>query len=295
MFPSQPRDIISPACSWSAPGSPPRWTFSKHLLRDTSRRSPDQKPRTTLTGSSQLRGEVAPLWASHGCPSSKPYLCDWAQPPCKGSSFQRLVFTISSFRLLPRAHDHRWELEQRLTCKLKALSSGSALSSLQQTTSVSTSLLMLLQSICQTPVPFSPNSWTRPWDIWTPPLGEVTLPWHRMDNPPFSDWDHSHFTFGCASATWRWLFDEANRTTSSANSRNGIQRPPNLTPSTTWLHLEILSMKIMNRTGDNEQRWWRPTLTGNGSNLLPAMQTKLCVQQYRGWMYHNKRPSTLYS
>ena len=29
----------------------------------------------------------------------------------------------------------------------------------------------------------------------------------------------------------------------------------------------------MNRTGDKGQPWGRPTLTGNGSDLLPAMQT----------------------
>ena len=35
---------------------------------------------------------------------------------------------ISFFQLLPRAHDHTWDLGRRLTCKLKALTSGSALS-----------------------------------------------------------------------------------------------------------------------------------------------------------------------
>uniref|UniRef100_A0A3Q3VLB9 Uncharacterized protein n=1 Tax=Mola mola TaxID=94237 RepID=A0A3Q3VLB9_MOLML len=35
--PSQPRDIISPACPWSAPGSPPGWACPKHLPRETSR------------------------------------------------------------------------------------------------------------------------------------------------------------------------------------------------------------------------------------------------------------------
>ena len=46
-------------------------------------------------------------------------------------------------------------------------------------------------------------------------------------------------------------------------------------PSTPWLCLEILSIKIMNRIGDKGQPWRSPTLTGNKSDLLPAMRTKL--------------------
>ena len=73
----------------------------------------------------------------------------------------------------------------------------------------------------------------------------------------------------------RSLFDEGNRTMSSAYSSDGIRRPPNLTPSAAWLRLEILSIKIMNKTGDKGQPWERPNLTGNRSELLPAMRTKL--------------------
>ena len=79
----------------------------------------------------------------------------------------------------------------------------------------------------------------------------------------------SHLAVNRPSESWRSLFDEANRTTSSANSRDRIQRPPNPTPSTTWLRLEILSIQIMNRPKGHP--WWRPTLTAKGSDLLLAM------------------------
>ena len=115
------------------------------------------------------------------------------------------------------------------------------------------------------------------------PLGDVLIP------------PTSHSAGNRPNASWRLLFDEANRTMSSANSRDGIRRPPNLTPSAAWLCLEIFPLKTMNRTGDKGQLWWRLTLTGNKSDFLPAMQTKLWLWQYRDRMAHNKRPSTPYS
>lgn len=39
-----------------------------------------------------------------------------------------------------------------------------------------------------------------------------------------------------------------------------------MTPSAPWLHLEILSIKVMNIIGDEEQPWGSPTPTGNGSD-----------------------------
>ncbi|KAI3361928.1 hypothetical protein L3Q82_012276, partial [Scortum barcoo] len=44
---------------------------------------------------------------------------------------------------------------------------------------------------------------------------------------------------------------------------------------------EILSIKIMNRTGDKGQPCRSPTCTGNRSDLLPAMRTKLLLRSYR--------------
>ena len=58
-----------------------------------------------------------------------------------------------------------------------------------------------------------------------------------------------------SSESWRSWSDEANRTTSSAKSSDLILRSPNRTPSTPWLGLEILSIKIMNRIGDKGQPW----------------------------------------
>ncbi|KAK0150588.1 hypothetical protein N1851_008312 [Merluccius polli] len=56
-----------------------------------------------------------------------------------------------------------------------------------------------------------------------------------------------HSAANRASESWRSRSDGANRTTSSAKSSDPILRSPNRTPSTPWLRLEILSIKIMNR------------------------------------------------
>lgn len=55
--------------------------------------------------------------------------------------------------------------------------------------------------------------------------------------------------------------DKANRTTSSGRSREAIHRSQNWTLSSPPPCLEILSMKITNRTGDKGQPWWSPTPT----------------------------------
>ena len=44
--------------------------------------------------------------------------------------------------------------------------------------------------------------------------------------------------------------------------------------------LEIMSIKIMNRTSDKGQPCWSPTCTGNRSDSLPAMRTKLLLRSY---------------
>ncbi|KAK0144409.1 hypothetical protein N1851_017229 [Merluccius polli] len=71
------------------------------------------------------------------------------------------------------------------------------------------------------------------------------------------------FTLGCKppSVHWSLRSDEANKTTSSAKSRDAILRFPNWTLSSPRLPLEILSMNITNRIGEKGQPWWSPTLT----------------------------------
>ncbi len=105
----------------------------------------------------------------------------------------------------------------------------------------------------------------------------------------------SHSAANRPSACWRSWSEVANTTTSSAKSRDEIACSPNPTPSGPWLRLEILSIKIMNRTGDKGQPCRSPTCTGNKSDLLPAMRTKLLLLSYRDRTALSKGPRTPYS
>lgn len=58
-----------------------------------------------------------------------------------------------------------------------------------------------------------------------------------------------HFPLGCINPRWASRSDKANKTTSSAKSRDTILRPTNWTLSFPRLRLEILSMNIANRFG----------------------------------------------
>lgn len=64
-----------------------------------------------------------------------------------------------------------------------------------------------------------------------------------------------------------------NLLTYSTKNSDPILSPANWTPWMPWLHLEILSIRIINRISDKGQPWLSPTLTGNRSDLLLAMQT----------------------
>ena len=91
----------------------------------------------------------------------------------------------------------------------------------------------------------------------------------------------SHLTANRPRTCWRSWLERDNKTTSSTKSRDEIQWLPNQTPSSLSLCLEIQSTKIMNRTGDKGQPCRSTTCTGNRSDLLPAMQTKLLLHSYR--------------
>ncbi|MEQ2234062.1 hypothetical protein ILYODFUR_028087 [Ilyodon furcidens] len=78
-------------------------------------------------------------------------------------------------------------------------------------------------------------------------------------------------------------------------STDKIHWSPNQTPSSHWLYLEILSMKVMNRTGDKGPPCHSPTCTGNSSDLMSTICTKLLLHLYLDQMPRNKGPQTPYS
>ena len=51
--------------------------------------------------------------------------------------------------------------------------------------------------------------------------------------------------------------DDAKGMTPSAISRDEIPTPLNQNLSAPWLHLEILSIKVMKRIGIKQRPWWR--------------------------------------
>lgn len=89
------------------PETPPRGDIQETTWPD---------PQTTSTGSSSCT--IAALPAPLGFQSSSP---GWSQPPKRGNCFQQLVLVIWSFRSLPKAHDHKWGLECRLTGNERAI------------------------------------------------------------------------------------------------------------------------------------------------------------------------------
>lgn len=68
-------------------------------------------------------------------------------------------------------------------------------------------------------------------------------------------------------------------TTSSAKSRDVIWRPPKPKVSVTWLHLEMLSIKVLNSISDNLPGQ-NPNLAGKRSNLLPAKEQAVSLSPY---------------
>jgi len=74
-----------------------------------------------------------------------------------------------------------------------------------------------------------------------------------------TDYHPGHFTIGCELLQLHqrsWLKD-ANRTTSSAKSKDASLRFPIQTPSSHGLNIKILF--TTNGIGDSWQSWWSPT------------------------------------
>ena len=130
---------------------------------------------------------------------------------------------------------------------------------------------MLHWSACPSPAPFFPYLWTRPrilkpshlrQHLTLNPDGTFHLfPTETMVSNlevliliPIA----SNSAVKWSKENWWSRFYEANRTTSPAKSTNGIPWPPNRTPSTPWLCLEIISIKVMKRICDKGQPYRVP-------------------------------------
>ncbi|MEQ2173912.1 hypothetical protein GOODEAATRI_002477 [Goodea atripinnis] len=79
----------------------------------------------------------------------------------------------------------------------------------------------------------------------------------------------SHSAANRPSACCRSWLEGASRTTSSAQRRDEIHWSPNQTPSGPWLRLEILSIKVMNRTG--YKNFINPNYFSKVENYVPIL------------------------
>lgn len=131
-------------------------------------------------------------------------------------------------------------------------------------------------SAYRSPSPFSPHLWTWPLDTSFTQGRTLSLT-RREHSVLFPARDHglgfggvdspSHLPAGCSNENCASPSDEANRTTSSAKSRDEIS--PKWVPSTLCPSLGYEHNWWQRAT------WWSPAVTGNMSELLPAMLTKL--------------------
>ncbi|MED6249360.1 hypothetical protein ATANTOWER_012967 [Ataeniobius toweri] len=90
----------------------------------------------------------------------------------------------------------------------------------------------------------------------------------------------SHSAANHPSACCRSWLEGACRTTSSAKTKDEIQWSPNQPPSSPQLHLKILIMEIMNRTGDkraalpeSNMHWEQVRLSSANAEQTPAPPT----------------------
>ena len=87
----------------------------------------------------------------------------------------------------------------------------------------------------------------------------------------------SHSVTNCSSVRWRSWLEKAKRTTLSTKSRDATLRFPHQMPSSPWLRLEILSMRITNRIVTKGSLGIQHA---NEFNLQPRMWTQLSLWSY---------------
>lgn len=106
--------------------------------------------------------------------------------------------------------------------------SHSVLSSSRQTGTVSVSLQWQPKSICWSPTPLFPHSWTRFQDTWTFPLGAATRPWLKVCSPLFPGWDQRPQTRRSQYSPLHTLLQTApaNRLTSGESGDKMIREKP---------------------------------------------------------------------
>ena len=104
-----------------------------------------------------------------------------------------------------------------------------------------------------------------------------------------------HLAANRSRARWSPALEDANRAMSSAKSRDSTLAFPIVTQSGVVLLREILSIKIMNRSGDNTHPCRRPTHTRNESDLLLLIRTWLLQSMYKDRMAARRRPLIPYS
>lgn len=127
---------------------------------------------------------------------------------------------------------------------------GSTLLSPQQTSI--TLLQTLSQSFCLSPAALCPHSRTRPQNSWTPTPDQVLIPDLELAL-------HS-FQLRAMDSNLEVLDTHLQTTLVWPGGHGPIKpsspagtRPPNPSPSTNWLCLELLSITIMNRICNKEK------------------------------------------
>jgi len=281
-FPGNERDIILPVCPGSSLGSPPSWTCLENLLREASRKHPDEMPNplrwllSVLRLHSKLPPDVRAPYpisqAERGLPTEETHFSHLYPRPRSFGHDPEFV-TTGEGRNVDRPINWELCLSAQFPLPQHGLGQCPFYCCRRPDPPVDLPLHLTLTrkqdpKILSTlsppggsnPTVFGRAPWPQIWRCWlsSPPLHT------RLHNAPVNAGGHG----------FRMLTGPHNLQTAERRSRDH----PNLTCSTPRLHLDILSMKIPNRTGDKGQPWQRPTPTGNVSDLMPRMQTQLLLQ-----------------